>query len=432
MKTETLAVAIFTLSALGCTETPSVTTTPLLPGEGVVRVLDNQGPEGDTGWWPSVVFDRHDVPHISFCDAQRGDLRYATKVGGQWRVTTALSQGNVGKYTSVAVDSQGRVAIAFYDQDQKLLRYARRPLAKKGEASSAAGTAPWPTERVAWGLEIGFAAELRFDDNDEAHLFYYLPSGRLAHAHRKSDGRWRKEVVAVVTGSFTVRIDPKLRADGFWLTYVDWNFRNTRLLLASPVGTGAAARPRIPLSEQGRLLSKDVQSLNLGPSRFHKDVVSTRKSPGWRSQLFFGPAGQPIVMYTSSLNGQLRLTERRVVGDVKELGPFERDRDYEALWHDRMILEHVGNFAASRLSDGSYGIAYEDITRSKVGEGLVRYARLRQGTLTRHAFDHEGPSGEYLDMAVNSRGQAIVVYYAKDIRGIRIYDESTPEQGSRP
>ncbi len=427
MKTPRFGMAsIIILLAPACTESPSVDIGPLRPGEGHVVNLDSPGIDGDTGWWPAVTFDSHDVPHISYCDAEHGDLRYATKAQGRWKLSTIVSEGNVGKYSSVAVDARGRVGIVFYDQDTQWLRFAyNNPVPKtspqkKGVGAPIVSPTPWKTERIAWGRELGFAAELRFDAHNEAHVFYYVPSGRLAHAHRIGEAKWKKEVVAVVKGSFTVRIDPKLRSDGFWMSYVDWNFLNTRLYLASP----AKAEARIPLAEVGRTLSKAVRALKLPPTRFNRDLVSTEKSPGWRSQLFFSKKGDPIIMYTTSLNAHLRLAQRKTIKNAKELGPFQEDSRYEELWQDRLILTNVGNFAASQQKDGTFTIAYEDIEGSKIGDGLIRYARLKGHQLSRHVFDAEGPSGQYLDMATNSRGETVIAYYARDTRGLRLYDET--------
>ena len=47
---------VLALVAGGCDE--SVEVGPILDGGGSISVIDSGGPEGDTGWWPSIVFGR--------------------------------------------------------------------------------------------------------------------------------------------------------------------------------------------------------------------------------------------------------------------------------------------------------------------------------------------------------------------------------------
>ncbi|MEE8409379.1 MAG: hypothetical protein V3T05_07225, partial [Myxococcota bacterium] len=212
--TRLVAVGVIGLVLSACDREIHIGATQTAPGS--ITILDTVGPRGETGWWPSLAIDHNDQPHLSFCDAYDADLKYATRVGKQWRVESVISEGKVGKYTALDVDSKGRVGIAFYDQDKKYLRYAYQ-----------IDDGAWKHERVAWGLEVGMGGELRFDTDDVPHMFYYLPSGKLIHAKKPAGSEWQKEVVAEVNGGFSVRISPVLRRDGFWISFVDWNFTDT-------------------------------------------------------------------------------------------------------------------------------------------------------------------------------------------------------------
>ncbi len=399
---------------------------------GQVSVLDNSGPEGDTGWWPSIAFDTQDIPHISYCDAHQGDLRYATKVMGAWQVSSVLTKGNVGKYTAIGADSKGGVGIVFYDQDVKWLRYAHRDASSPqiGAGSDTAGPnknnleleAGWKTERIAWGLEIGVAAELRFDADDRPHVFYYIPSGRLAHAYRVTNpdgsGSWKKEVVADATGSFTVRIDAELRDEGFWVSYVDWNFSNTSLFLASPLGKGEDARvPVFKDTTPERFKRKRgaiKERIIYGPPSFHRDLITDRRGPGWRSQLlFFGEL--PHMLY--SLNRKPYVYLASPSSEPTEESPFSFEHS--------LVLTDVNNFAAVKTGPTTAAIAYEDIKGSAGKNGVVRYATLKNGVIDhRYAIDNDGANGKYLTMAANSQGQIVIVYYASAIKGLKVYDET--------
>lgn len=395
-------VCMSALSAVGCQE--SVELEPFAPGPGKVTILDSGGVEGDTGWWPSLAIDKQDRPHLSYCDAHRGDLRYATKQNRTWKTEMVVSKGAVGKYTALAVDSKGTVGIAFYDQDIKYLRYAWRTADPDAAAAAVRaaekaeqiepGENGWLTERVAWGLEIGMAAELRFDGEDVPHLFYYIPSGRLAHAFKPHGGEWTKEVVSEAVGSFTVRIDPVIRPDGIWLSFIHWTFKDIILRLAKPSATP-------------RAVSEDP----LAPSpKFDIEDITEEKGPGWRSQLIFYEDELQIV-YTLSREPQIRLGHRGPDG-----------------WESRLLLPGVANFAARLAKDGDLVVAYEDVHRGTAGKGIVRLLRLPLGdpkaVPTRYHFDPDGPTGAYLALALSSEGKPLIAYYAGDIRGLKVYDET--------
>jgi hypothetical protein len=323
-----------------------------------------------------------------------------------------VSAGAVGKYTAIGVDSRGTLGIVFYDQDTKYLRYAWRH-----STASGPGKNTWRTEKIAWGLEVGMAAELRFDADDTAHLFYYVASGNLIHAHRRPNppsppapnpesgggdwGRrksrkpprtvvararesaepslvWHKEVVAEVTGGFSVRISPVLRADGFWVSYVHWNLKDTTAYLARPKPGGG----------------------------FSVETVASRHGPGWRTQLFFD-GDAPTVIYSETLRDRIKVARRTEDG-----------------WRARVLLRHAANFAAAHTAGGDVLLAYEDVTRSVAGSGTVKLLRRGGGRWQRYAFDPEGPAGSYLALAVDRAGRPLVAYYSGAIRGLKVYDET--------
>ncbi|OGQ86900.1 MAG: hypothetical protein A2289_11195 [Deltaproteobacteria bacterium RIFOXYA12_FULL_58_15] len=331
---------------------------------GTITVLDTGGPKGRTGWWPSVAFDNNDVPHLSYCDVYNADLRYATRKGQHWHTTSIISKGRVGKYTALDVDSKGAVGIAFYDQDQKYLRYAWQD--DQGR---------WQDERVAWGVEVGMGAELRFDKDDVPHLFYYIPSAKLIHAYKPADGEWQKAPMADVTGGFSVRISPILRDNGFWVSYVDWNFKDTELHLASPT-----------------------------PDGFTSEFVTGKRGPGWRSQLFF-EGDAPRIIYTS-FRQDLSIAEKR-----------------DGKWRSARLLQFVANFAATQTAAGDVLVAYEDVGRGAVGNGTLKLLRRHEKLWKHFDVDAEGPAGQYLAIAADSQGRAVIAYYSDNIRGIKIYDE---------
>ena len=80
--------------------------------------------KGEVGRYTSLAIDTNDYPHISYCDIGNGDLKYAYWDGNEWHAETVDSQGVVGIPTSLTLDSNGYPHIAYHDFYKKHLKYA--------------------------------------------------------------------------------------------------------------------------------------------------------------------------------------------------------------------------------------------------------------------------------------------------------------------
>ncbi len=117
------------------------------------------------GAWPGIAVDANGVVHISYYDQYNGNLKYASGSAGSWSLETVDAAGNVGQYSSLALDSLGTVHIAYYgwttDTSRSFLRYA----------NNASGN--WVTETVNSGGKVGRYASLAIDSDDNPHIVYY-------------------------------------------------------------------------------------------------------------------------------------------------------------------------------------------------------------------------------------------------------------------
>jgi hypothetical protein len=77
----------------------------------------------------SIAVDSNNKVHISYYDWINKDLKYATGYPyGSWVTETVDSAGDVGSSTSIAVDSNNKVHISYYDRTDKDLKYATNDL----------------------------------------------------------------------------------------------------------------------------------------------------------------------------------------------------------------------------------------------------------------------------------------------------------------
>jgi len=118
------------------------------------------------GWWSSLALEPTYpyTPHVSYYDILNGDLKYAYKSNTTWLTETVDSEGDVGWYTSLALDSSGNPHISYYDRTNGVLKYAWK-----------SGTT-WLTETVdSTGLPsfVRGGTSLELDQADAPHISYY-------------------------------------------------------------------------------------------------------------------------------------------------------------------------------------------------------------------------------------------------------------------
>ena len=129
----------------------------------------------------ALALDSDDRPHIAYFDADTGALAYAHLVAGPggdvWRYDV-IDSGNVGRYVSIDLDSAGRPYVSYYDSAGDALKVA------------FLDGGLWTVETVAAGgnyasLVVGPDDQPRVSYSVESQLYYaYRASGCLLYTSR--------------------------------------------------------------------------------------------------------------------------------------------------------------------------------------------------------------------------------------------------------
>jgi hypothetical protein len=168
-----------------------------------------------TGLFADLTFTSTGAPVIAYYDRLQGDLRLAVGSGASFTLRTLdgadpMTPTDVGQHASVAADSRGNIAVAYYDATSEDLVFL--DLATGAREIVDDGVTP-PDLRF-----VGADASLAFDANDLPAIAYQDPTNiDLLYARRTgSPPMWWSEVLA---GAAPVGAD-RGTASGFYASQV--------------------------------------------------------------------------------------------------------------------------------------------------------------------------------------------------------------------
>lgn len=125
----------------------------------VSTVIDENG---DVGGTTSLAIDSNNKVHIAYYDFTNEDLKYVTNASGAWQTEIVQSAGNVGEYPSLALNSNNDIYISYFDETNTKIKLAN----KNANSSSWTITAIDPAELQ------GGESSLAIDSNDKIHIAY--------------------------------------------------------------------------------------------------------------------------------------------------------------------------------------------------------------------------------------------------------------------
>jgi len=162
--------------------------------------------------YTSITLDRFDNPHISYCDIENYDLKYARFTGNNWEKEVVDRDGNIGVYSSIVLD----------DTDTPHISYADFTMSRFNLKYATKNDDEWDIDIVDAEGDVRKWTSLSLDGNQTPHISYYdYTKGSLQYAIFKED-QWIKETVDLEgsTGCFN---SLQLTSEGNpRISYYDW------------------------------------------------------------------------------------------------------------------------------------------------------------------------------------------------------------------
>ena len=341
----------------------------VLPGDWHIETVDS---EGDVGRWTSIAIDSNNYPHISYYDGTNRHLKYARYNGSDWEISTVDDSGYNGFYTSIALDSNDYPHISYFDLSNDNLKYARWT------------GSDWEIEILDSEGSAGMYTSIDLDSDDYPHISYAistLPYGIYNLRYARFDGsEWHIETVDTAgdVGYYTsIALDSNDRPH---ISYCDESGA-----LYSEYNTY--------MHNYNYYMDRDLKYARFDGSEWHIEKVDSEEYVGRYSSIAIDSNDHPHISYYHDVT-EFDLKYARFDGSEWQIEVVESGG-----W--------VGKWTSIAMDSDDYPhISYMDYNNYD-----LKYARFDGSEWHIETVDEEGDVGLYTSIALDSGGYPHISYY---------------------
>ena len=140
----------------------------------------------DIGKFTSIALDSHGKPHITYRDTTNTQLRYAHKMGSSWETATIDSTSLSGSGTSLAIDSNDRLHVAYKTNSTEVAYITNRSGSWVKTTLDANSTGNWGVNYI----------DIMLDEGDDPHVVYSDMVDYDIFYMSNTRGDWERTLVA--------------------------------------------------------------------------------------------------------------------------------------------------------------------------------------------------------------------------------------------
>ena len=320
-----------------------------------IQIIDSAG---EVGWYTSIALDSSGFPHISYFDYTNKNLKYTKWTGSSWDIQIVDSEGDVGSYTSLKMDSSGFPHISYYDATNTGLKYARWT-----------GSA-WDIQTVDSTVFAGKYTSLALDSSNFPHISYYDENNSDLKYARWTGSAWDIQTVDS-TGEVGVYTSLALDSSNFpHICYSD--ISNTSLKYTYWTGSAWNTQAIVSAPRIGAVISVE--------------------SPHIRTSIALDSSGFPHISHYDSTNNDVKYSKWTGSAWVTQTVESEGD---------------VGLYAFLSLdSSNTPHISFYDAENSH-----LKYARWNGSSWDKETVDSSNGVGSETSIALDGNGLAHISYY---------------------
>ncbi|MEW6408045.1 MAG: chitobiase/beta-hexosaminidase C-terminal domain-containing protein [Patescibacteria group bacterium] len=319
-------------------------------------------------------------------------LAFQDAKAGSWKIETVDSKEVVGRNSSLAVDSNNKTHIAYYDSTNKYLKYI----------TNSSGS--WKTKSIEnMGEDPGSGGiSIAVDADDTPHICYRISADKVRYAVKVS-GAWTAEEIDTGHEGCSIAFDSN---DNLYIAYQGG--ADLRLKLAArPSGSSSWATDEINSDEVGDV-SLAIDSNNKLHIVYQDQIneylkYTTNKSGVWSTaEVINADSGMKKLLPSIAFDfeNKVHITYTSFTASQNEF-KIKYATNLSGSWAREEI--GAGAISSIAINNNKVYIAY-------YGPRL-KYANKNSGSWQSEIIDSNGDTGSFASLKINSSGKAFISYF---------------------